>query len=377
MPNERYIQGISVAINPQNEKHLVAATDQGIFVSHDGGRNFINHLDPRTIDDYVIKFQFDPENPDLLFAVTPGVILLSEDAGKNFEPALSTEAEILHLSLSPTAALISTTDGLQIAGSESLETILKGHRIVGSVPWKNDTILALSDKQLFFIDKDKKTHIVLNTSSNDPFIKIDGDEDMAWILTPSTLLRVGESMPYNDKGNHIAPTLSMSLDQVEKEVRSFQKVEIEGERYLHTRWYSQMLPDLEMNVKGGLSQRTRLLFDGVFPARFFFAEAYAQSNWGWEVMAKWDLSQFIFGDRSNVVHHEMILESSMRDGLAMVLNNIRAHYREASILTQRLQKKLSDERLEFMWRMRLEEIGAYLHTMSGKKIVLNNSLEPK
>lgn len=375
MPRERDLKGLSIAIDPTDPRHVLAGTDRGILVSDDGGFNFRHHTDPKTAADYVTRLLFDPENPDLVFAVTPDAVMLSEDGGKSFQPAFSTGTDIFDLALSAEAALISSADGLHVATADGVSHLLPGIEIIGAVPWRDGSVLAASKEAIYQATLDGARVTVLQTHSGDPFLALRGTADMAFAITPTTIVRFGAPTARARPLGYTPPRVTASLEEVERRVVELHGLPPPGERYLHPRWYAQLLPEVELTARGGLHQQNRLLFDGEFPARYRYAEAYAQSHVGLEVMVTWDLSQFVFGDESNVVHPDMVVESNLRAGLDMVLREVRSRYREAASLAELLAAPPADPMSELLWRMRLEELGSYLEIMSGDPVVVDNDLE--
>jgi len=323
----------------------------------------------------VTRFVYDPENPSLVFAVTPDTILLSEDSGSHFEPAFSTGTEIYDLGLSAEAAVIATSDGVQVATSNGVIPVLKGKQVIGAAPWRDGRIVAATTEALYEADLQGGYRMIAQTHPSDPFIGLGGNSELAWAITPTTVLRIGDPIAYDRRPGYKPPRMLMTSIQVERQVVKSRALPPAGELYLHPRWYAQLMPELWFSMRGGLFQQNRLLFDGEFPVSYRFADAYNQSRFGYEVTLRWYLPMAVFGEDSNVVHPGMVIDSNLRNGLDMSLRQIRSHYRQARSLVERLKNPPSDPAVDFYWRMRLEELASYLEHVSGKQVVADIDLE--
>ena len=392
MPKEGDLQGVSVAIDPLDPNHLLAGTDRGIFVSRDGGRNFMPHPDPKSAGDYVLRFLFDPGNPSLVFAVTPDNILLSEDSGESFEPAFPASG-IIDLNVTPEAALISASDGLHVASSAGVEHYLKGKEIIGAAPWKGGSYLAASRDTLYIVSAGGDSKTLLRTIDSDPFLRLTGTSEMAWALTSHTLLRLGEPTITAPSPDYRAPRMLVSLEGLEKRIHDHYGLGGPTSTRLHDRWYAELIPAVDLTVANGLcgyiprpgsyrdacaeaqhTQRRFRALDGAFPVRYRQLGEGIRAQAELTVLLSWDLSQFVFGN-SNAVHPNLVIESNLRNNLEAVIREIRWRYRETAALVGILQEAPADPAVELLWRLRLEEYASYLEFMSGAPVVANYELE--
>ena len=395
IPREGDIIGLSVAIDPQDGRHMLAATDRGMQVSDNGGQTWSPHPDSDFEESWVTRIVWDPENPQLVFAVTPDTILLSQDGGVSFEPSFSASGEIRDLALSAEAAVVATSEGLQVATSEGINTLVADKDLIGAIPWREGSFLAATSEALYLIGADGRPREILTTAPGDPYLRLSGDATTAWLLSSHTILRIGDPVPRARSSLRAAPPrMLMSAEEVERAVLSYTGLGGPKETRLHSRWYAKILPTLRVRGGGRIgpepanlqqpfrfwSQRwqpvgTREIKDEiVLPGQVWQTNASTYgSNW-FEVTAWWDLADLIEGD-NNVSNPNLIIESQIRDKRDAVVQQIRWHYRECAGLVADLARPPADPELELNWRMRLEEHASYLEWMSGRKVVKRTPIE--
>ena len=75
----------SFAVHPQDPRVVYAGTDDGVYSSQDGGRQFVRCDSPMNAQD-VWKIAFDPVDPQIMFAGTrPAALFRSRDGGQRWE----------------------------------------------------------------------------------------------------------------------------------------------------------------------------------------------------------------------------------------------------------------------------------------------------
>ena len=75
----------SFAVHPQQQRTLLAGTDDGVYVSEDGGQHF-ERLDSPMNALHVWKVVFDPTDPQIIFAGTrPAALFRSTDGGRHWD----------------------------------------------------------------------------------------------------------------------------------------------------------------------------------------------------------------------------------------------------------------------------------------------------
>jgi hypothetical protein len=396
LPREGDLFGLSVAIDPENPQRMLASTDRGMQVSDNGGYTWAPHPDSDFEDSWVTRIVWDPENPQLVFAVTPDTILLSQDGALTFEPSFSASGEIKDLSLSAEAAVVATTEGIQVATSEGINTLIKEKDLIGALPWRDGSFLAATSEELLLVAADGSFRTVLRTIPSDPYLRLAGDASNAWLLSTHTILRIGDRLERTAGGrlSTKAPRMLMSLTKLERQV--LERTGLGGPRdtRLHQRWYAKLLPKLRASAHVNIGPEpasltqperyynprwspvgTREVRDEiVLPGQIWQTGATTMSRNYWEVSATWDLREFLFGD-DNVSNPNLIIESQIRDKRDAVIAQIRWHYRECAALVADLARPPADTELELAWRLRLEEHASYLDWMSGRKVVERTPIE--
>jgi hypothetical protein len=395
IPREGDIIGLSVAIDPQDPRHMLAATDRGMQVSDNGGHTWAPHADSDFEDSWVTRIVWDPENPQLVFAVTPDTILLSQDGGVTFEPSFSASGEIRDLALSAEAAVVATSEGIQVATSEGINTLLADKDLIGAIPWREGTFLAATSEALYLVTADGKPREILTTSPGDLYQRLAGDASGAWLLSSHTILHIGEPVERAGGSLHAQPPrMLMSADELERTALERSGMAAPKDTRLHSRWYSTLLPSIRLRAGGRIGPEpdnlqapfrwwnprwqpvgTREIRDEiVLPGQVWQTNASTYgSNW-FDVTAWWDLAELLEGD-NNVSNPNLIIESQIRDKRDVVIQQLRWHYRECAALVADLARPPADPALELSWRMRLEEHASYLEWMSGRKVVKRTPIE--
>jgi hypothetical protein len=395
IPREGDLIGLSVAIDPQNGSHMLAATDRGMQVSDNGGATWAPHPDSDFEDSWVTRIVWDPENPQLVFAVTPDTILLSQDGGVTFEPSFSASGEIRDLALSAEAAVVATSEGIQVATSEGINTLLADKDLIGAIPWRDGTFLAATSDTLYLVTADGKPRQMLTTVPGDLYLRLAGDANNAWLLSTYNVLRIGDPVGRSRsrlKGR--PPRMLMSGEEMERAVLKRTGLGGINDTRLHIRWYAKLLPKLRVRGGGRIGPEPNNLQapfrwysprwfpvgsrefrdEIVLPGQIWQTHAMAQAENWFEVTASWELSE-IFGGDSHVSNPNLIIESQIRDKREVVIQQIRWHYRECAALVADLARPPDDPALELAWRTRLEEHASYLEWMSGRKVVKRTPIE--
>ena len=97
--------------------------------------------------------------------------------------------------------------GLQLYGSDGTKDLIKDEAVVGVVSMGDGSVLAATDTQLWLIDKDDK-HSLMNTTSADSFLKLEGTKELAWGAHEVRHLphrREGEAQPRPREARPAAP----------------------------------------------------------------------------------------------------------------------------------------------------------------------------
>jgi hypothetical protein len=389
MPRERDLVPMAVAIDPADSQHVLAGTDRGVMISHDGGQTFFNHTDAALSDVFVTKFIWSADVPREVYAVAGDSVLASEDSGGHFEPTFSSQQEITDMALSgQKAGYVATKNGLHVLSGQRSRRLLQGRDFIAVAPWHDGTALAATPVELYLISPDGTYRRLLETIESDRFVGLAGGGRCAWLVSRRGVLRIGDPIERADQTpGYRAPRLLLSQAEMERVVMNHYGIGPPIETRLHDRWYAKLIPGFTVQVRGVLAQHQstlRVPFPDypLYVDPILASESYNQNGaWNngrveWVVWAHWDLSKFVFGNTSNATNANLVVEQQIREKRRMVLEEVRWHYREAAGLTHQLQRPPADPALELLWRMRLEELSSYLAYLSGRPVVEGNELEP-
>lgn len=374
MPREKVdLVGLSVIANPKHPKFVLAGTTQGVFLSRDGGMNFTPHPDSTMTEELIFEFLWDPAEPDVVLAVGPDTILQSEDGGESFAVAFISPAEINTVVTSELGVYVATTEGLLLVGGEGTQTVMGGENVLGVVPWGDGGVLAVTPDALYEIDGFGVRELLMRTTDTDPFLRLDGAPGLAYMLSQSGVYRIGSQAARKPAAR--APQLAMSSSRTQQAMLDHLGLGNPEDTRLHDRWYARLLPRIDFDAVGTQGDTTDLMIDYTLPVDFRFARADSSLNVEYSIMARWDLSKFLFGD-DNVSNPDLFIESSLRGNRQRILMETRDRYRKASILAHRLKNPPADPEQAYLWRTRLEEHVAYLEYVTGKTMLKEPLQEP-
>ena len=401
MPREGDIIGLAVAIDPNDPRRVLASTDRGVMISDNGGYTWAPHPDADLEEAWVTRIVWDALNPQLVFAVTPDSILLSQDSGLNFDPSFAADGDIKDLALSPEAAVVATSKGIQVATSEGIQSLIVEKDLIGAIPWRDSTYLAATADELLHVAADGKYEALIRTTPSDPYLRLVGDGKTAWLLSSHTVLRIGDTVPRGGKLVGDKPRMLLSSIAMEDAVIDYTGIGQPEDTQLHNRWYAKLLPRVTATFTGTIGcnnerfgygcgdypiragfypgsyscgQNYTVRDDTVLPFEPWQTGATTRGLFHYEVFASWELRELLTGD-DNVSNPNLIIESQIRDKRAMLLEQVRWRYRECAALVRDLQRPPADPLVELNWRMRLEEYASYLEFMSGRKVVERTAIE--
>jgi hypothetical protein len=373
MPREPDLIGLSVAIDPADPSHALAGTTHGVMVSRNGGHTFSPH--PRLRDEFVTDFWWSPEDPSMVLAVTPGAVLQSADGGASFQVALTASGEIRAVALAGPAVYVATSEGLYVArpGQADLERQLADSSIIGVARLADDQVLVATDQVLYSLGSahESRALALMRTTEQEPFLALRGAGGVAFAITPHNVLRIGPPEPRTAHPDGAAPTMLLSLAELEQAVIRHTGLGEPDETRLHDRWYGKLMPKIVADVSGTHGEVNETRWDGLFPIRYAKIEHRQHADAEFRIMAMWDLASVVFGD-ANSVNPELLISRSLRENRKWILDGIRWRYREAALLAHRLRHPPADARTRLLWHMRLDEHASYLETMSGRAVVAHS-----
>jgi hypothetical protein len=369
------VMAISIARNPGDPQHVLLGTSKGLYVSHNGGRTFSVHPTRLLADEQIGLLSWSLGDPRLVLLSVGENLLLSEDAGATFNPAHATAGPFNAIQQTSIGALLATTEGLELVGQTN-QRFLRGQNVVGAVLRQNGRILAATSEALHEISQDGTTRVILRTASSDPFVALSGDERLAWLVSYRNVLRIGAGE--ERRAGYRPPRLLIDLPALQQRMLEHTGIGEPERTMLHDRWYAKLLPLFVVNMWGTRENGSSRVQDGLFPIiRDRQLRAQSEDTTEFSLLALWDLSSVVFGDRGDVSNPSLVLESSLRANRKALLEELAWRYRECAGLVAQLRHPPRDSRTELLWRMRLQEHAAYLEFMSGRPVVEGNDLEAR
>ncbi len=367
--------GLSVAIDPDDAKHVIAGTLDGVMVSRNGGYTFERHTDRGFMEEAVNHWVW-PAHSKTLFALTADTVWRSDDSGENFSAAYSADGTIASVELTPTGAMVATSKGLVVVGSDGAPEIkFKDQNVVGAVPVGEGRALVATDDALSLLTPDGEPITIRRTITSDPFVALHGHSGVVWAITKYSVLRIGIPLERSPE-RMLAPRMTMTMQDVEQAAQEYVGVAKPERTRLYDRWFSHLFPRVSVRVGGVLEHEYSLATDGTLGPNFATARAAAKSaccgqlpgeSGGAIVMATWDLANLFTNARAS--NPNSIIEQFVRGSRETIQTEVRWRYRECANLVALLQHPPSDEKTRFLWQTRLEEYAAYLNVMSGREVV--------
>ena len=368
MPEERETSLLSVTIDPEDQTHMFAGTTSGLLESTDGGFSFHPHPDARLADERIYEFVWDTYGPGLLLAIAAGTVLQSADAGATFEVGYATSNAVMGVSLRPAGgAYVATSGGLVFideAGDE--HRLLRGMSLVGVAPWGEGAVVA-TQTELFYVSESEERVRLARTVPEEPFISLQGGEDLAWAATRRGVYRVSSERLVRVRAPD-PPRLLMTLHEVDEALRDHLRFGRPVDTRLHDRWYAKLVPRIVAEVEGTESRASQIMRDGTFPVSYRLGSGNGEMQVNFSVFAMWDLSKILVGE-NHVTNPNFLIERSIREGQERILDEVYWRYREAATLVEWLQRPSADVSQHLAWRTRLEEHAAYLEAVVGQQVV--------
>ncbi len=368
MPREKVdLVGLAVASSPADPSFVLASTTEGVFLSRDGGMNFIPHVDSAIREEMIFEFVWDTQDPTLVLAVGPDTILQSTDGGQHFELAHVDDNEINAVAAAEEGVYIATNAGLTLMGPNGAEPLIAGKSVISVVPWGNGQALALMTDELVLVDASGAQMRIMHTTDTDQFFKLDGAPGLAYLLSSNALFRIG--IPVDRIKPKNIPVMALSSSATQQAMLNHLGIGTPNDTRIHQRWYAHLLPTVDFNFVAHNHRDDYTTIDYTLPQLDFrYAEADNGFNVDFSIMANWDLSQFVFGD-TNISNPELFIESTLAANRERLLMEVRTQYREAAMLAHRLKHPPADPHMALLWRMRLEERASYLEHVTGQEVV--------
>jgi len=382
-PRAATLTVLAVTVDPEDPAHVLAGTPGGPLISHDGGRTFAPHPSADLEEVAFRRFYWDPETAGHLLAIASGAVYQSHDAGASFERAFATRDGVNAVALGDGGAYVATGRGLIAPGRG--QRLLADEPVVGVVPLSDGGCLAASETTIYVAPPDGTPYAVARAPGNDPFLRLDGDGDVAWAITRHAVYRVSrDELPRRPRVDH-PPHMQLSAVSVEHSVVAHLGIGDPAATRLGKPWVAALIPRVTVTARSLRSHEYSSLVDALlpFPERLRTAAsasaccgAYVAGDGTPEllVMATWDVGAIIAATRAPSYPYA-IIEMNLRAMREQILPEVRWRYRAAAELAARLARPPRDPWLSFLWQTQLDEHAAYLEAMAGRTVVTTGSIE--
>jgi hypothetical protein len=401
-PKGRFVA--HAAVDPENDKRIFLATGEGVYISEDGGFNFLKTTKKGVGEGFINWIYFNPYDSRYVFVGTDYGLMRSRDRGKNWEWAYFTtfpDARIVRsIVVDPhdkRSGYIATHDGLF-----STPDILEG----GLESWKRMGGLALTGMETSRITAcpRHKGHLwtLTNMKLNKPdqplkhdtggafiYESLDGgdtwkvifsgntvgsmqwyahdsqDPDLLWIGWSRGLYRMRRRpADFKEKHDHVIPD-DPTMSQVF--TAALRYTGVEPGLQLDYRFLSRiqaLVPKVNLYYAHYRWNDFALMKDAAFPfLPFKIDEGYGTSYDEFRVMLVWDLRKLVFN-----------LEASFFGRLSRVngeiwgflMNAIQRNYGELRRLRMLMRNEPpGDLRVRLMYKLRIEELTSYVDLITG------------
>jgi photosystem II stability/assembly factor-like uncharacterized protein len=384
-PRGEALAALAVTIDPEDARHVLAGTSDGLLVSHDGGATFAPHPDRELGDAEVRLFYWDPAAPQHLLAATARTIYQSRDGGATFRATFSSRDGIRAVALAAEGAYVATGSGLIVPGGDGGVTRrLAGEAVVGVVPLGDGWFVTATEEALLLSDGKGETRTLMRAAGDDVILRLEGNADGAWVLSRYGLRQLAtRALP---RAPRLAqpPRLLLGPESLERAVVAHTGMGGPTRTRLGKTWVASLLPTLTIYVQSAVSHQFVSTTDALLPfpvrlressgASFCCGALPTEGPANFVALLTWNLAQ-LFVAWKQPTYPYGIIEMNLRAMREQILPEVRWRYRDAAQLAARLAQPPRDEATRFLWQTRLAEQAAYLEAMSGRPVVDFGSLE--
>jgi hypothetical protein len=373
-PRGATLSAYAVTVDPERPAEAFAGTSAGLLVSHDGGRTFAPHRDPELAGVDIRRFVWDRHAPGHLLALAPRAIYQSRDGGVTFVRSFADAGGVSTAAVGPDGAYVATRHGVIVPGLD--HRLFPDDAVVGVVPLGAGVSLIATESALVLHSADDGDRVLRRAPEDDPFLRLEGSDDAAWLLTSHAILRVTAAAPLR-RAAVAPPRLLLPPTAVDRAALARVGLTRPVDTRLGLPWYAYLLPRVTIDARRVTTHGQSALYDALypFPERIRTAES---ASWccgapvgapGPELLAlaTWDLSGLLMSKTPTYPYS--IIEMNLRAARDQVLNEVRRRYDDAAHLVRLLATPPDDPAVRWLWTDRLNEQAAYLEAMTGERVI--------
>jgi hypothetical protein len=396
---------VHVAIDPNDENKVLLATGEGVYISHDGGNNFLKSTSKGVGEGFINWILFSPYDSRYVFVGTDSGLLRSSDGGQNWEwiyfttfPTARVVRTVVIDPFDKKTGYIATHDGmfmtpdilhggleswtrlggLQFTGIEVSRLtacpLHKGHLwALTNMKLPRTTSSGLSDTGGSFVleslDSGESWKVIYagNTNGSMQWFENDPkDPDLLWLLWSRSMARMRrKSGPIETERRDIYPD-DPPVTEVLAAALSYTGTSPERQlEYRRRSLYKALVPNIEASFSYDRFSGFSLLQDGLYDQRLPFRKRSenAFDLKELKVLLTWDLSDIVFNLQASLFGRIDRLNNELQSTVVVEVHRFYGELRRLRILMANDPPK--DLRVRLIYKMRIEELTIYLNFITG------------
>ncbi len=400
-----------IAVSPRDPRRVLLATSNGLYVSSDGGNNFTKSGAQGVGGTGVNWIHFSPDRPGYVFAATSFGLLRSRDDGRTWAwvylTTFPSARVVRYIAIDPFArarAYIATHDGI-FATEDIYRGGTESWRRVGGLRFTSHEVKKLEVCQrhrghLWALTRLKMAKVdepglhdaggaylwesrdggrnwrVINSGNTKGWItwfeSDPRDPDLLWIVWTRSISRMRwrparaprVSARQARRATRVLATTPPVGDVIQAAQR-YTGTEI-GQRLRYRRLarLRAWVPKLEVELDVGRARELRAGVDALYPTLPFRRRSWQRGlRTEFRVMLSWDLAPLVFQLSASLFGRISRLNDDVRSNLTSMIH--RAYSELKRLRVKMLLDPPRELRVRVMYRLRIEELTAYINMLSG------------
>ncbi len=393
-----------IAVDPSNDRRVLLATGEGVYISNDAGANFSRSPDKGVGEGTIRWLYFNPYDPRYVYAGTADGLLRSNDRGESWDYTYYTTfpaaREVRSVAIDPfdkKTGYISTSDGLyttpdMLKGDLESWSRLGGLNFTGvEIPrlavcpkhrghmWAITNMMLANtiDPELWetggaflyeTLDGGKSWKVIFSGTTGGSIQWFDTDPqdpDLLWVIWSRSILRVRPAQRGLAGTRRGVIPDDPPIGDVILAAQRYAGVDPRTIlRYRKRALWKTLVPQIDLAYHHYQWKDFGLAHDGLFQRLpFRFEDGYTQSHKELRVMASWDLGNLVFNLDAVMFGRVDRISWEMRDLLLSRVHRIYGELRRLRVLMA--NDPPTELRARVTYRLRIEELRAYLDMMTG------------
>ncbi|MBW2736595.1 MAG: hypothetical protein JRH20_29760, partial [Deltaproteobacteria bacterium] len=419
----RTFQGVNIrgrmifhaAVDPEDDQKVLLATGNGVYISEDGGKNYLKATQQGVGEGVMDWIYFNPYDTRYVFVGTDYGLLRSKDRGKSWEWVYFTTFPparvVRYVHIDPhdkKRGYIATHDGVftidnMLTGSLEDWKRMGGMRFtshetvkIDANPKRRGQMWAITNMKLTTpshrtpqdtggafvwesLDSGKNWRVIYsgNTYGSMQWYESDRrDPALLWLVWSRSLGRMRRRQPGYKEHQLTEAELRRVQSMVQAEriprvgdllLAALRYVGVDADHQLHYRRRSRLkalVPKLDLGVSGYQVRDYEHLDSGIYnllPYRKRYNRTFNFIEW--RAMLQWDLSPLVFNLDTVLFGRVDRVNGEFRAIFANTLHRLYSEYRRLKLLV--ITRPPADLRVRLIYKLRIEELHSYIDFMSG------------